>query len=107
MTDQHPRLARDVARAFVTACESGTQFVWLSDQVRQILGPSVQKELAHTRHRLVRPARLDARQVEAGTWYARMRDLLYQRPDLDEPLRELISAADGRLTRQWPYWPVN
>lgn len=107
MIAHHPRLAWDTAQAFVTACESGSHFVWLSGRVRDLLGAPVQRALAETRHRLVRPTRLDARHVEARTWQAQVDELLQGQPELGTPLQALVTEATAKLARPLPYWPVN
>jgi hypothetical protein len=107
MIIHQPRLAWDAARAFVTASESESHFGWLSEQVRGLLGPAYQEALAGTRHRLMRPARLDAREVESGTWRVRFEDLLRQRPDVARPLKVLVTETTARVGRSSPYWPVN
>jgi hypothetical protein len=103
----HSRLAWDAARVVVAASETHRHFVWLSDEVRHLLGPGAQRVLADTRHRLVRPGRADARDEEAGSWRVRFDDLLRERPDLARPLHALVTEAGVRLNRPTPYWPVN
>jgi hypothetical protein len=107
MIIHQPRLAWDTARAFVTVSESPRSFGWLSEQVGDLLGPAYRDALAATRDRLARPARLDTREIESGTWRVRIEDLLRQRPDLAEPLKALVTEASSRTTRTAPYWPVN
>jgi len=106
MIIHQPRLAWDAARTFVTACESSAEFAWLGERMRGVLGPAYQDALAATRDQLLRPSRLDARQVESGTWRVRIEDLLRQRPDLAVPLKELVTQVSSRTNRS-PYWPVN
>ncbi|HYN95338.1 MAG TPA: hypothetical protein VES42_15940 [Pilimelia sp.] len=107
MRIHQPRLTWDGARAFVTASATDAHFVWLSEQVRGVLGPAHQRALADTRRRLQRPSRQDARQVEAGTWRARLEETLQQQPELAEPLRRLVAEAFARGTRHRPQWPIN
>jgi hypothetical protein len=107
MIIHQPRLAWDAARVFVTASESEGDFRWLSDRVFGLLGAASQEALAATRHRLARPVRPDARHLETGTWRARIEDALRDRPDLAVPLKALVTEAGARVTRPWPYWPVN
>jgi hypothetical protein len=106
MMVQHPRLAWDAARIVVSTSESHAHFVWFSDQVRLLLGPSYQQGLADTRHRLIQPEP-HARHVETGAWRLRFDELLRARPDLANPLRRLVNEAGGRQVRPGPYWPIN
>lgn len=107
MIIHQPRLAWDAARAMVTACGSDQHFAWLSEQVRQLLGPDYQRSLADTRHRLTGTARAEGRHVEAGAWRVRFDDLLRHHPSLAEPLHALITQLTTRLSRQTPHWPAN
>jgi hypothetical protein len=104
--NSHPLLAWDAARVIVHTSESHAHFVWLSEQVRLLLGPSFQQGLADTRHRLIRPEP-DARRAETGVWRVRIDELLRRRPDLAPRLRRLVREAGGRQTRPGPYWPIN
>lgn len=98
------QLAWCAARAFVTACETGAHYVWLADQVGEMLGPDYRRALAQTRHRVVHPRSYDARLTEGDAWRVRLERVLERRPYLTEPLRALFRQADARLAQALPDW---
>src|SRR5581483_4403412 len=59
-----PRLAWDGAQSLVSCCLSGSDYPWLSERVRELLGPPADEALWQSRLRLVRPERDDARSLE-------------------------------------------
>ncbi|HEX5740544.1 MAG TPA: hypothetical protein VFY17_03195 [Pilimelia sp.] len=93
------RLAWAAARAFVTACETGTHYVWLQGRVTSLLGPEYQRALTRSRHRVVNPRHYDARLLEADIWRHRLTRTLERRPELAEALRDLYVEADTRLSQ--------
>ena len=101
MTEQvihQQRLAWDGARVIVRALESDYLYRWLDDQLGILLGRRYQQALSDSFNRLWWTERLDAPQAEAGLWRARLADLLQERPDLTQPLQELIYEAVARLS---------
>ena len=88
-----PRVAWDGARAFVQVIEAG-RYRWLSEQLGARIGREAQD------HALACVVRLGARQgselAEAGMWRVFLDDLLSARPDLTQPLLELIDEASER-----------
>jgi hypothetical protein len=110
MLIHQPRLAWDGARVLVAASESDVHFVWLSGEVRALLGVAYQRALSETRMRLKAAEHAAAAHAEAGTWRVRLEDLLRRHPELTGPLQELVAAATARMPRrapQWPQWPIN
>jgi len=97
---QHPRLAWDGARVIVRALDSEPLFTWLYNRLGQLVGPGYQQALSDSWNRLWWTERMDAAHAEAGLWRARLADLLQSRPELAEPLQELIYEARARLTDQ-------
>ncbi|GAA2522280.1 hypothetical protein [Pilimelia columellifera] len=97
-------IAWSAARAFVTATETGAHLLWMSDQIRQLLGPDYQRALAQTRHRVVNPRSYDARLTEADSWRIRIERALERRPHIHPALRELVAEADSRLSSACPGW---
>ncbi|MFC4057004.1 hypothetical protein ACFOWE_01775 [Planomonospora corallina] len=91
-----PRTAWDSARVFVAAAECDVYW-WLTDEVGRRLGAAYQESLARTRLRLQR--RADAVSAEAGTWRARLEELLQERPDLIPVLLRLTEETAARLPR--------
>jgi len=94
---QHPRLAWDGARVIVRALDSQHLYGWLNARLGDLAGPAYQQALSDSSNRLWWTERMDAPQAEAGLWRARLADLLQNRPELAEPLRELIWEAATRL----------
>ena len=92
------RLAWDGARVIVRALESDYLYRWLNDELGTLLGRPYQQALSDSFNRLWWTERLDAPQAEAGLWRARLADLLQQRPELAQPLQELIYEAVSRLS---------
>jgi hypothetical protein len=107
MLIHQPRLAWDGARVLVAISESDAHFVWLSGEVRALLGVAYQRALAETRMRLRAAEPAGAAHAEAGTWRVRLEDLLRRRPELTAPLQELVATATARLPRRPSQWPIN
>jgi hypothetical protein len=93
----HPRLAWDGAQSLVSGCLSGSDYPWLSERVRTLLGPPYDDALWQSRLRLVCPERPDARQVEVGTWRVRLEDALRDRPEIAEEFLALVAEVRARV----------
>jgi hypothetical protein len=91
-----PRLAWDGARAFLKVIEVG-RYRWLSEQLGARIGREAQD------HALACVVRLGTRpgseSAEAGMWRVFLDDLLGTRPDLAQPLLELIDEARTEAIR--------
>src|SRR5262245_36213659 len=105
MTQQvihRPRVAWEGARAFVDVIDAG-KYRWLSEQ----LGARISREAQD--HALACMVRLGARPgteaVEAGMWRGLLDDLLGSRPDLAQPLLDIIDEAKA-LTGPHSPWPL-
>ena len=92
-----PRLAWDGAQSLVSCCLSGSDYPWLSERVRELLGPPADEALWQSRLRLVRPERDDARSLEVGAWRVRLEDALRSRPELTEPFLEFVAEVRARV----------
>jgi hypothetical protein len=92
-----PRVAWDGARAFVHAAGS-PQSETFAARVLSRLGSEIYGQFADTRPRLL-TALVEtggdryASDVEAGKWRVRLEDLLRNRPDLVDAVRELTDEA--------------
>lgn len=93
----HERLAWDSARVISRVLESDQVGRWLHEQMSTHLGPEVAEALVESRLRMWASARLDAPQIEAGIWRAKLEELLLGDPTLAMPLRVMITEADQRL----------
>jgi hypothetical protein len=93
----HQRLAWDCARAFIAVADSDRDYFWLCNEVRRLLGPQYEMALSDARIRLMRAARPDTPQIEAGLWRARMEDMLRERPELALALASLMEDARRRV----------
>ena len=90
------RLAWDAARAVVRLLEDD-RYEWLSTRIGALLGPERQLALSDSYTRMSWSARSDASMVEAGLWRAQLVDLLHARPELADPVRQLIEEAHAAL----------
>jgi hypothetical protein len=91
------RLAWDAALVVVRALGSDQVGGWLHGQMAARLGEDQAAALVESRERLWASPRLDAPQVEAGIWRARLEELLASDGSLGEPLQDLTAAARVRL----------
>jgi hypothetical protein len=98
----HQRLAWDCARAFIAVTDSDRDYLWLSNELRRLLGPGYELALSDARTRLMFAARPDTPQIEAGLWRARMEDVLRQRPELALALAALVEDARRRAEALYP-----
>ncbi|MBE3010300.1 hypothetical protein IL992_14010 [Microbispora sp. NEAU-D428] len=99
------RVAWESARVFVAAA-TGDTYWWLGERLGRHLGQTYEDALTRTRMRLqrgeVRPARgphEDALSAEVGAWRARIEDVLTERPELAEVLRQVTEETGRRLRR--------
>jgi hypothetical protein len=88
-----PRVAWDAACAFIRAAGS-TEYETFADRVYHQLGVEIYGELGDTRQRLLiaqadLPGDRYVADVEAGKWRVRFEELMRQRPDLVDALRDL------------------
>jgi hypothetical protein len=95
----YPRLAWDGALVLVRVLESDLVLRWFSEPFDLLAGPGSTRALFESGDRLWFGDRLDARQAEAGLWRVRLEELLYTRPELTAPLRQLFDEAAARLAR--------
>jgi hypothetical protein len=91
------RLAWDAARVVVRVLGSDQVGRWLHGQLSARLGPEPAAALAESRLRMWASPRLDAPQVEAGIWRAKLADLLASDASLAAPLQEVMAEAAERL----------
>jgi len=91
------RLAWDAARIVVRVLSSDQVGRWLHEQMATRLGPEPAAALVESRLRMWASPRLDAPQVEAGIWRAKLADLLSTDGSLAAPLREMMAEAAERL----------
>jgi hypothetical protein len=91
------RLAWDAAQVVVRVLGSDQVGQWLHAQVAARLGPDTAAALVESRLRMWASTRVDAPQVEAGIWRAKLGELLASHPSLAEPLQELMADASVRL----------
>ncbi|GAA4443996.1 hypothetical protein [Phytohabitans houttuyneae] len=91
------RLAWDAARVVVRVLGSDQVGRWLHEQMAARLGPEPAAALVDSRLRMWASTRLDAPQVEAGIWRAKVAELLAADPSLAAPLQELMAEATERL----------
>jgi hypothetical protein len=91
------RLAWDAALVVVRVLGSDQVGRWLHEQIATRLDPETAAALAESRLRMWASSRVDAPQVEAGIWRAKLGELLAADASLAEPLRELMVEAAERL----------
>lgn len=91
------RLAWDAALVVVRVLGSDQVGRWLHEQIATRLDPETAAALAESRLRMWASSRVDAPQVEAGIWRAKLGELLASDASLAEPLRELMVEAAERL----------
>lgn len=91
------RLAWDAAQVMVRVLGSDQVGRWLHEQVTLRLGTEPAAALVESRLRMWASTRLDAPQVEAGIWRAKLGELLAADPTLAAPLQELMAEAAERL----------
>ncbi|MGN9909221.1 hypothetical protein ACTMTJ_16890 [Phytohabitans sp. LJ34] len=90
-------MAWDAARIVVRVLCSDQVGRWLHEQMAIRLGPAPAAALVESRLRMWASARLDAPQVEAGVWRAKLADLLSEDASLAQPLQEMMAEAVERL----------
>ena len=91
-----PRVAWDVARAFVTfACSDSDAYARFEARVDDVLGPRFREALPDSRRRL--RTRSDTQLVELGTWRVRFEDLLRTEPELAEAVQPLAATQPTSL----------
>ncbi|PWU48839.1 hypothetical protein DLJ46_11180 [Micromonospora globispora] len=88
-----PRLAWDAARAIVDASADPARAVSFADWLDTHAGRPYGQLVIECRDRLAAAYGFESTAVEAGIWRVRLDDLLHDRPDLVEPLAELIRAT--------------
>jgi hypothetical protein len=94
-----PRVAWDLARILVTVADlGGSEYVWLSKRLTDLVGARYRAYLIETRTRLA-TTRADRREVEVGLWRVRLEELMRNQPDAAEDLRLLGLHAASRLAR--------
>lgn len=91
------RLAWDAARVVVRVLGSDQVGRWLHEQMAARLGPEAAASLVESRRRMWASTRLDAPQVEAGIWRAKLAELLGEEPSLATPLQVMMAEASERL----------
>ncbi|MDQ7909456.1 hypothetical protein RB614_33525 [Phytohabitans sp. ZYX-F-186] len=90
-------MAWDAAQVVVRVLGSDQVGRWLHGQLAARLGAEVAAALVDSRLRLWESTRLDAPQVEAGIWRAKLAELLAADATLEAPLREMMAEAVDRL----------
>lgn len=90
-----PRLAWDAARTIVDASADPARAVRFADWLDTHAGQPYGQLVIECRNRLVTNYGFESTAVEAGIWRVRLDDLLHDRPDLVEPLAELIRGMAG------------
>ncbi len=98
----HPaRLAWQGARTFVAVADSDPYppFERLSRQLERLLGQEYRRALDVSRTRLLYPSRPDTTAIEAGTWRARLADLLAAHPELAPRLGALVAELEPMIPR--------
>jgi hypothetical protein len=92
-TVHHARLAWDAARVIVAVADRDQDdlYEWLSARLDLVCGPEFPHALSASRTRLLYRSREDIVAAEAGTWRARVQDLLDRRPALVGPLHALVA----------------
>ncbi|MFD0743715.1 hypothetical protein ACFQ1L_19245 [Phytohabitans flavus] len=91
------RLAWDAAQVVVRVLGSHQVGQWLHAQMAARLGPEPAAALVDSWMRIWASTRLDAPQVEAGIWRAKLTELMMTDPALATPLRDLMAEAVERL----------
>ena len=97
----HSRVAWDTARLIVGATDDEDLFGWLSHEIGDLLGPTIEDALRDTRDQVRRGGR-DRALVESGLWRVRLEDSLRDRPALAEELRSLTTIGSGLLRARHP-----
>lgn len=92
-----PRVAWDGARVIVRACADRDWAVWFANWINAQAGPPFGQLVMQSRDRLAAGYGYEAAALEAGRWRVRLDDLLTRRPDLVEPLAEIVREATRRL----------
>lgn len=88
-----PRLAWDAARAIVDASADPARAVSLAEWLDTHAGRPYGRLVIESRDRLAATYGFESTAVEAGIWRVRLDDLLHDRPDLVEPLANLIRGT--------------
>lgn len=91
------RLAWDAARVVVRVLHSDQVGRWLHEEMATRLGTDLAAALVESRLRMWASPRLDAPQVEAGIWRAKLADLLTEDASLALPLQVTMAEAAERL----------
>lgn len=91
------RVAWDAAQVVVRVLGSDDVGRWLHGQMAASLGPEAAAALVESRLRIWASRRLDAPQVEAGIWRAKLVELLAEDASLALPLQVMMAEANERL----------
>lgn len=91
-----PRIAWDGARLIVRGCADRDWAVWFANWINAQAGPPFGQLVMQSRARLADGYGYEAAALETGMWRVRLDDLMTQRPDLVEPLAELVREATQR-----------
>ncbi|GAA3218601.1 hypothetical protein ACFO1B_28995 [Dactylosporangium siamense] len=98
MPTPHPqRVAWDGARTIVRACADREWAIWFANWINAQAGPPFGQLVMECRARLVAGYGYEAAALEAGMWRVRLGDLMRERPDLIEPLAEVVREAADRM----------
>jgi hypothetical protein len=91
------RVAWDAAQVVARVLASDQVGRWLHEQMAARLGPETAAALVESRLRIWASPRLDAPQVEAGIWRAKLVELLAEDASLALPLQVMMAEASERL----------
>jgi hypothetical protein len=96
-TPHVPRVAWDGARMIVQACADREWATWFANWINAQAGPPFGQLVMECRARLVAAYGYEAAALEAGMWRVRLGDLMRERPELVEPLAEVVRGAADRM----------
>jgi hypothetical protein len=91
------RIAWDGARVIVRAAADEAWAVWFANWINRQAGPPWGQLVVECRARLVAAYGYETAALESGMWRVRLADLMEERPDLVQPLADVIRETNERL----------